>query len=177
MRTKEKAYICLGSNLGDREENLKKAVELVGKVSLIRVSKASSLYETEPVGKKDQGCFLNQVIEVETALTPLELLGYLQEVEAKLGRERKDLSSTSIGERWGPRTVDLDILLYGDIQIDQADLRIPHPEMHRRAFVLIPLAEIAPEARHPELNKSIEELLLESPDESEVRRWIGPGYP
>jgi len=161
----EKAYICLGSNLGDREENLKKAVFSLQPSALIRVSKASSLYETEPVDKKDQGWFLNQVIEVETALAPLELLEYLQEIEVKLGRERK--------ERWGPRTIDLDILLYGDIQIEEADLKIPHPEMHRRAFVLIPLVEIAPLARHPELQKTAEELLSELGEHEEVKRWVG----
>ena len=157
-------YISLGSNLGDREENLKKALELVGNVPLIRVSKMSSLYATEPVGKIDQGWFLNQVVEMETAFAPQELLRCLKGIEAKLGRTRQ--------ERWGPRTVDLDILLYGNIQIEQADLKIPHPRMHRRAFVLIPLVEIAPLAKHPELQKTAEELLSELGKHEEVKRWV-----
>lgn len=162
MQEWNKVYISFGSNLGDREENIKKAIELIGESPEIRIEKASSFYETEPVGDKAQDWFLNGVLEIETQLLPEELLSVLQEIEKELGRMREIVH--------GPRTIDLDILLFNDRIVDTPRLKIPHPLMYERNFVLIPLAEIVPEARHPVLGKSIEELLLESPDESEVRR-------
>jgi 2-amino-4-hydroxy-6-hydroxymethyldihydropteridine diphosphokinase len=159
----ERVYISFGSNLGDREGNIKKVLELIKENPHIKFEKISLLYETEPVGKGDQDWFLNQVIEVSTNFAPQELLGFLMDIEDRLGRKRE--------EQWGPRTIDLDILLFNDRVVDTPELKIPHPEIPRRNFVLVPLAEIAPEAGHPVLNKSIEELLLESPDDSEVRRW------
>lgn len=160
----EKVDICLGSNLGDREKNIKRAVELIEKTPEIKISKVSSLYETEPVGEKDQGRFLNQTIEVSTTFNPYELLGHLGKIEGKLGRRRK--------KRWGPRIIDLDILLYGELEINEEDVKIPHPRMHRRAFVLIPLVEIAPLARHPGLQKTAEELLAELGEHEEVKRCV-----
>lgn len=159
----EGVYISIGSNLGDREGNIKKAIELIGESPGIRIGRASLLYETEPVGREDQGWFLNQVIEVSTTLSPQELLGLLGKIETTLGRTRE--------ERWGPRRIDLDILLFGDLIVDLPELKIPHPELHKRNFTLIPLAEIAPETRDPLLNRSIEDLLLECADTGEVRRW------
>jgi 2-amino-4-hydroxy-6-hydroxymethyldihydropteridine diphosphokinase len=129
------AYIGLGSNLGDREKNIKSAVGLLKKTKEIKVNKVSSLYETEPRGYKEQGKFLNGALELETSLSPSELLRVLQGIEGKLGRRRVI--------KWGPRTIDLDILLYDDLEINEKNLKIPHPQMLRRDFVLIPLKEIA----------------------------------
>jgi 2-amino-4-hydroxy-6-hydroxymethyldihydropteridine diphosphokinase len=119
----------------------------------IAVRRVSTVIETAPVGGPPQGKFLNGVVEIETTLGPRELLRELQGIEDALGRVR--------AERWGPRTIDLDILLYGDEVVTEADLMVPHPLMHERAFVLLPLAEIAPRARHPVLRKSIAELLTQ----------------
>jgi dihydroneopterin aldolase / 2-amino-4-hydroxy-6-hydroxymethyldihydropteridine diphosphokinase len=126
------AYVALGSNLGDREENLRFAVE-----HLPGLRTLSGLYETDPVGgPDDQGPYLNMVAEVETRLDPFALLSACRRIEAGAGRERK--------VRWGPRTLDLDVLLYDDVRIDSAELTVPHPRMWERRFVLAPLAEIAP---------------------------------
>jgi 2-amino-4-hydroxy-6-hydroxymethyldihydropteridine diphosphokinase len=130
------AYIGLGSNLGDREKNIEKAINLLKKTEKTKVNKASSLYETEPQGYEKQNKFLNGALELETSLSPFELLKALQGIEKKLGRRRVI--------KWGPRTIDLDILLYDDLEIDEKDLKIPHPEMLKRTFVLVPLKEIAP---------------------------------
>ena len=128
------AFVGLGSNVGERLENLRRAVaELRSEVDVVRVS---SVYDTDPVGPP-QADFLNAVVEIRTALGARELLALLKAIEARLGR--------SEGERWGPREIDLDLLLYGDAEVDEPDLRIPHPQMWERAFVLVPLAEIAPE--------------------------------
>ncbi len=146
-----KVYISVGSNLGDREENIKEVIKLIDNHPLIKIIKISPIYETEPVGFKDQDWFLNLVIELETSLLPQELLAILEEIEIKLGKK--------IERKWGPRTIDLDILLYDDIILDLPELQIPHKLMHERAFVLIPLAQIAPNVKHPMLNKTIKELL------------------
>lgn len=160
----KKAYLCLGSNLGDREKNIKRAIRLIEKTPEIKVSKVSSLYETEAVGDKDQGRFLNQTIEVSTTFSPYEILGRLWKIENRLGRKRK--------KRWGPRIIDLDILLYGELVINEEDLKIPHSHMHERAFVLVPLVEIASMARHPASGKTAEELLANLGEHEEVTRWI-----
>ena len=145
------AYIGLGSNLGDREATLRAALaELAGHAG-IEVTAVSSFHETAPVGGPPQGMFLNAVAELRTALHPDELLAALQGVEARLGRER--------GVRWGPRTLDLDLLLYGDRTIREEHLTVPHPRMHRRLFVLEPLCEVAPGARHPVLDRTAAQLL------------------
>lgn len=130
-----KVYIGLGSNLGRPLDNLHRAMELISSGGQVRVTQVSSVYLTEPVGYEDQDWFHNAVAEIETALAPEELLKFLQETEARLGRVRTI--------RWGPRTIDLDILIYGDEKICTETLQVPHPRMAERGFVLAPLAEIA----------------------------------
>ena len=131
------SYIGAGSNLGARESYINRAVEYLSSNSRIKVDKVSSLFETEPKGGPPQGKFLNCAVKIETSLSPSNLLKFLQETEKNLGRVRTVKN--------GPRTIDLDILLYGKEKIDYPDLRIPHPEMFNRLFVLIPLLEIEPE--------------------------------
>ena len=145
-------YIGIGSNLGNREENCGKAVEVLSQRG-IRVVRASSMIETEPWGVRQQPRFINMAVEAETSLGPEELLAVLKDIEDELGRV-PDV-------RWGPRTIDLDILLYGDLVMKTPELEIPHPGMKDRDFVLRPLAEIAPDMVHPVLKKSIRELLKE----------------
>jgi len=155
-------YLGLGSNLGDRRRNIEDAIKLMAQRKDIKVREVSSLYETEPVGYENQRWFINGVLKVETTLKPRELLEALKEIEEALNRKR-DL-------RWGPRTVDLDILLYDDKKIEAQDFVIPHPEMHRRAFVLVPLAEIAPDLIHSVMGRSISELLADLPQTKVVKR-------
>ncbi|MDP2642632.1 MAG: 2-amino-4-hydroxy-6-hydroxymethyldihydropteridine diphosphokinase [Candidatus Peregrinibacteria bacterium] len=127
-----KAYLSLGSNLGDRDDFLKKAISAIKKTE--KIIKKSKIYETSPVGHKDQGDFLNMVIKIETLLTPQKLLEKLMEIEKKLGRERRIKN--------GPRTIDIDILTFGNTIVDEPNLKIPHPRMHERKFVLVPLMEL-----------------------------------
>jgi len=143
-------YIGIGSNLGDREEHCLKAIRLFSEKGIL-VTRRSSMYETEPWGVKDQPKFLNMAIEGETGLTPAGLLEVLKMTEDEVGRTKT--------YRWGPRVIDLDILLYDDLVISTPELTIPHPRMHEREFVLRPLAEIAPEKIHPMLEKTMRELL------------------
>ncbi len=146
-----RAYIGLGSNIGNRVENLARALEMIQAVGGINIYRQSSLYETAPWGNTQQEDFINQVIEIETDLDPLDLLHQLQDIEIKLGRRRS--------ERWGPRNIDLDILLYGKETIDLEELKVPHPYLMQRLFVLIPLAEIDPELEFPDGSK-IREVLV-----------------
>jgi 2-amino-4-hydroxy-6-hydroxymethyldihydropteridine diphosphokinase len=141
------AYVGLGANLGDREQTIRAAV-----AELPDVVAVSPLRETDPVGVTDQPRFLNGVAALETELAPRELLDVLLAVERRLGRERR--------ERWGPRTIDLDLLLYGDAVIDEDGLKIPHPRLHERRFVLEPLADLAPQLVVPGLG-GVEDLLAE----------------
>lgn len=134
MRT---AYLSLGSNVGDRLANLREAVSRLNSVDGCRVVSMSSVYETEPVGFEDQPDFLNMVVCVNTSLDAMSLLRFCQSIESEMGRVRTI--------RWGPRVIDIDILLYGNERIETGDLVLPHPEMLRRGFVMIPLAEIAPD--------------------------------
>ncbi|QGP92135.1 7,8-dihydro-6-hydroxymethylpterin-pyrophosphokinase [Neomoorella glycerini] len=136
------AYLGLGSNLGDREGNLQRAVAILTATEGIEVERLSSWYETAPVGKTDQGWFLNGVAKIKTTMLPRELLLTVLAIEQRLGRVRR--------ERWGPRNIDIDILLYDDLTVNEPDLAIPHPRLMERAFVLIPLAEIAPELILPD---------------------------
>lgn len=131
-----RVYLGLGSNLNDRERNIGHAVELIGEHPQIELLRVSSMYETSPVGYKDQPDFVNAVALIETALSPRELLDAVHAVEELIGRKRTF--------RWGPRVIDIDILLYGSETVDEEGLKIPHPMMMKRRFVLEPLAEIAP---------------------------------
>ena len=147
-----RAFVGLGANLGDREETLQRAVALLAAAEGVEVLAVSELRETDPVGVVDQPRFLNGAAEVETTVSARELLDTLLAIERSLGRERV--------ERWGPRTVDLDLLLYGDEIIDEPGLRIPHPHLHERRFALEPLAELDPELGIPGHGR-VSELLAE----------------
>ncbi|MCO4097383.1 2-amino-4-hydroxy-6-hydroxymethyldihydropteridine diphosphokinase [Macrococcoides canis] len=155
-----KVYISFGSNIGDREYQINEALRKLEQIQDTKLKAVSSLYETAPVGGVVQDDFLNGAAIVETNLTPISFLNEIQRIELELGRERKI--------HWGPRTIDLDVLLMDDVVIEHERLKVPHPFMHERSFVLIPLAEIAPEAVHPVLNKKIKELVTMDP---EVRRY------
>ena len=156
-------YLSLGSNLGDRDRNLRDAIRALEGVG--RVQAVSSFYETEPVDFADQAWFLNCAVAIESALSPERMMAELLCLERKLGRERTH------GK--GPRTIDIDILLFGERIVDGPDLKVPHPAMHRRRFVLAPLADIAAEARHPAMNRTVQQLLAELPEGQVVRRLRG----
>ncbi|MCF6147782.1 MAG: 2-amino-4-hydroxy-6-hydroxymethyldihydropteridine diphosphokinase [Candidatus Kuenenia sp.] len=149
----EMVYIALGSNLGDREENLKNAYDHIIGSEKIQPGKFSRFYETVPVGGPPQPMFLNAVLEMQTSMEPHQLLEELQRIELLMGRIR--------GEKWGPRIIDLDILLFGDRIVEDDTLKIPHPFMHERMFVLEPLVEIAPHMVHPVLKKKILQMYQE----------------
>jgi 2-amino-4-hydroxy-6-hydroxymethyldihydropteridine diphosphokinase len=155
-------YLSLGSNQGDREAFLKKALAALEEDGL-KIKSQSRIYETEPYGKKDQCWFLNMCVEINSTLTQQELMVLTQKIEKNLGRER-----TRTG-KWAPRTVDIDIVLFNDQIIETSKLTIPHSDMHRRRFVLEPLAEIAPSVIHPVFKKSIKQLLNECDDHCIVR--------
>jgi len=154
------AYIGLGSNMGDKLANCHQALKHLGRLGTIR--KVSSFYSTAPVGFEVQDDFINAVAALETDLTPQALLAECLAIEKELGRRRIIT--------WGPRTIDIDILLYGDLVINEPGLALPHPLMQKRRFVLTPFAEIAPEVRHPVLHKTIAELLNELNDSHAVDR-------
>jgi 2-amino-4-hydroxy-6-hydroxymethyldihydropteridine diphosphokinase len=145
-----RAYVGLGANLGPREVTLLRAVDLLAAAEEVEVVEVSQLRETDPVGVVDQPRFLNGVVALETSLSPRELLDLLLEVERALGRVRT--------ERWGPRTVDLDLLVYGDEAVDEPGLRVPHPRLGDRRFALEPLAELAPDLVVPGLGRVGEAL-------------------
>lgn len=144
------AYIGLGSNVGSRDENLKRAIEKLDSADDIEVTRTSSIYETEPVGFLDQPDFLNAVVEIDTTLSPKQLLAVTKSIEKQLHRSR-DI-------HWGPRTIDLDILLIDSLEMSEDNLNLPHPEIEKRAFVLVPLVELAPELQFPD-GKLARELL------------------
>lgn len=157
------SYIALGSNLGDRAGNLLLGIRGLMEASFL-VTKLSAIYETEPVGVETEHSFLNMVAEIRSeAVTPSQMMARLLRIEYLLGRTDKSLKK--------PRTIDLDLLLFGSQHTDTPFLTVPHPRLHIRNFVLVPLAEIAPRVVHPILNKDIKSLLLESTDTSAVARW------
>ena len=145
------AYIGFGSNIGDRMAHIQSAIAILSKTEGIALKRVSSIYKTEPVGYEAQAQFLNGVAAIQTSLSPLSLLHTLKDIETAIGRKHRI--------RWGPREIDLDILIYGDLCVQTEELVIPHPEMHLRGFVLVPLAEIAPDLVHPVFQESIQTLL------------------
>jgi 2-amino-4-hydroxy-6-hydroxymethyldihydropteridine diphosphokinase len=160
---KARAYLALGSNMGNREENLRQAVQTLHRHDHIRVEAVSPIYETDPVGYVDQEAFLNMVVAVETQLTPERLLREVLAIEQQLGRVRTI--------RWGPRTIDIDVLLYDHVQLVSEELRIPHPAMTERAFVLVPLRDVWVGGPLPVFNNTIEHYLEQTEDHKGVRKW------
>ena len=159
-----KLYLSLGSNIGNRAENIARAIAALGERG-VRVTRESSLYETEPLEIKEQPWFLNCAIEAETELSPGRLMEVLLEIEREMGRERRVPK--------GPRLIDIDILLYGADIVREPRLEIPHPRLAERKFVLVPLAEIAAEVSHAVSLLTIAEMLEATPDQTEVRKWRG----
>lgn len=157
----KKAYLLLGSNEGDRLKNIKRAIDLLQKHGQIVTT--SKVYETEPWGLSDQPHYLNAAIEIRTALSAVKLLSATEQIESSLGRER--------AVKWGQRTLDIDILLYGDDIINSENLTVPHPFLQIRRFALVPLAEITPNLTHPALKKDIKTLLDECPDTLSVSEY------
>ncbi|HKC34581.1 MAG TPA: 2-amino-4-hydroxy-6-hydroxymethyldihydropteridine diphosphokinase [Chitinophagaceae bacterium] len=155
------AYLLIGGNLGNRKENLLTAIALINE-QCGSLTRSSSIYETEAWGKTDQPSFLNQALEISTSFNPRQLLRKILKIEKAMGRIRK--------EKLGPRIIDIDILLYGNEIHDLRFLKIPHPEMQNRRFVLVPLAEINSALQHPVLKKTIAELLEECPDNLQVSK-------
>ncbi len=155
-------YIGIGSNLGDKIGQCERAIAEILKVDQHKLLAKSSLFKTKPIGDTSQDWFVNGVIKIETDLGPLELLQVLQEAESRLGRKKTS--------RWGPRTIDLDILFYDEEEVQMENLQIPHPLLHERQFVLIPLAEIDPTFIHPLLKKSIGELLEDLKENQGVKK-------
>ena len=148
-----RAYIAIGSNLGDRSAHIALARSQLARLPRTRLITFSRTYETDPLGPPGQGKYLNAAAVLETELQPVELLDGLRDIERQAGRQRR--------EKWAARTLDLDLLLYDEQIIDTPDLKVPHPHMHERRFVLEPLAEIAPGAVHPQLNRTVRRLLEE----------------
>lgn len=161
-----RCFVGLGSNQSDPVSQLRDALSAIGRLPGTRISGCSSLYRSAPMGPQDQPAYLNAVVMLETTLAPLALLDGLQAIEQGQGRVRN-------GERWGPRTLDLDILLFGDQAIDDERLRVPHYHMHKRAFVLYPLAELAAELLLPD-GTSLQDLLSDCPYEDIERLDVMP---
>ncbi len=161
-------WLSLGANLGDREGTLREALIMISALPATRCITISSLYSTAPVGYTEQPEFLNCAACVETGLPPLELLYKLQRIEIALGRKPRT--------KWHEREIDIDMLLYDDLTLDHQDLVLPHPEMHKRGFVLVPMSEITPDLQHPTLNCTIQELLSALEDQSSVEQAVLPSW-
>jgi 2-amino-4-hydroxy-6-hydroxymethyldihydropteridine diphosphokinase len=153
-------YIGIGSNLGNKRENYREALERIAKLPKTRIIKESSVYESQPHGDSKEW-YINGVIEIETELKPELLLGKFKNIERAMGRKK-------VRKKWGARIIDIDILLYDSLVMNKKTLKIPHPEMHQRKFVLIPLSELAPQVIHPVLSASISELLVGVKDDKRV---------
>lgn len=156
-----KAYVGLGSNIGDRIGYIQQAVKMLGEFDGVEIIKTSSFYETEPYGFKEQNWFVNAVLELEVQITPVELLRICQNVEQQLGRERTS-------NKYGPRVIDLDILIYDDKVMDDELLKIPHPGTYDRAYCIVPMLEIARDLEHPILKKTMSEVHMELQNIDEV---------
>lgn len=167
MDVEELAYLSLGSNMGDRAANLRAAIGQLDKAGPVRA--ISSLFETQPVDVPEQPWFLNCVAAIESRIPPRELLKFVLSIEAGMGRLR-------LREK-GPRKIDVDVLLFGDRVLEEPGLKIPHPAMHQRRFVLEPMVEIAPEALHPVLNKTARELLAALEPGQTVRKLATEAWP
>ena len=169
----EIVYVAVGSNLGDREEAFASVIRAIEAESELMLLAASSVFETEPVGPEGQAAYLNAALRLRSWLSPIDLLVTLQRIESLLGRERGPEV-----ERWGPRTIDLDILFYGERCIEMPQLVVPHPRAHERAFVMGPMAELDPELVHPRLGVTIREIVRTRPDVESLRGWPRPpGWP
>lgn len=165
----ELVYVALGANLGDREESFAGVIEAIEKDSDLALVCASSIFETEPVGPPGQDFYLNAVVALRVRLDPFELLTRLHAIERAMGRDRRAES-----ERWGPRELDLDILFFGDRQIETPTLVVPHARAHERNFVMEPLSEIAPGLIHPRLGITAAEIARSLPDLGGAYVWSGP---
>lgn len=146
------AYLCLGSNIGDKVGYVQQAVKLLTETGMVTVVRTSALYETEPWGNKDLDWFVNGVIEVKTKLSPRELLDLCKNTEIQMGRK------PSSSKQYEARIIDIDILFYGDLIVDEPDLKIPHEHLHERAFAIVPLLELIPDYEHPKYKKSLLQL-------------------
>ena len=164
---KYNVFVGIGSNLGIPTENCEEAIRLLNNSPKIKISYRSSLYESEPVGKTPQNWFINAVVAIKTSLDPERLLSEFFKIENNLGRKRR--------EKWGPRIIDLDMLVYENYVIKSTTLTLPHPEMTKRRFVLLPLSEFAGDYLHPIENKTIYDLLKELPDNPQVRKISSAG--
>jgi 2-amino-4-hydroxy-6-hydroxymethyldihydropteridine diphosphokinase len=155
-----RVFLGLGSNLGERHKFLSRAVHGLKQLKDVKIIWTSSIYETEPYGRKEQPGFLNAVVELETTLAPPDLFDNIKAIEQNVGR-----TST---ERWGPREIDIDILVYDGVVFDGKNVNVPHPELEKRRFVLVPLAEVAPDLVHPVSGLTMEELAASCPDRGRV---------